>query len=283
MYPYLYIGTLRVSMWWFFLICGYIAAFAGLILTRPKDFSVSYFHIILCVVVFIPASIAGQSFLSAAIHYKHLMGLAYPEIFGNIGAASLGGMISGLLAVWLLSKTVKFSFADMADFGMPFIILTMAFNRIGCLFAGCCYGIPTSLSWGFRFLSDGVMRHPTQAYAMASAFAVFGASRFIYKNLGQVKWLTFSYTVFIYSFLRFINEFLRAEGPYIIGRFKLVHLALIVFMCLVLFKACHILRTSVPKNTIKIMSLSISRVVFWGISSIAIPIAIILISNSIWF
>ena len=56
----------------------------------------------------------------------------------------------------------------------PGIALGHVVGRFGCLFAGCCYGKPTTLPWGITFTDPfaadnvgtplGVPLHPTQLY-----------------------------------------------------------------------------------------------------------------------
>ena|GEM_PF-847102 len=287
MYPYFYIGQISIPAWWVLLICGYAAALIGLILTRPKDFSLSYGKIIFSVAVFIPSSMIGAEILSAIIHYKSFSGLTFQEaVTTSIGAASMGGLSLGIASLWLSSKLARFSFVDMLDFIIPYIALVLAFNRIGCTLAGCCYGIETSLPWGFQFLSDGVYRHPTQVYAMASAFGVFGASRFVYKKLRGYKAFTAFYVVFFYCFLRFFNEFLRAEGPYIAGQVKLLHPFLVLLMAFSLRKLYIIYKSSDAECMSRIRVViggSLIRMFLWAVFSILSPIAIIYIANRIWF
>ena len=223
MYPYIGIGGIEISVWHIFLFTGYAFALTGILLTRPRDLPISGGMIIGCVLIYIIASIIGCIILNILIHTENLIGVPLQFVFNELGFASLGGIVLGIVAVWIFSREAKFSFIDIADFGMPFVVLVLAFNRIGCLMAGCCEGIATNLPWGYNFLEDGVLRHPTQGYEMAVNFAIFASSRFIYKHLRQYKGLTFYYIMFVYSFMRLFNEFLRNEGPRITGQVKFSH------------------------------------------------------------
>ena len=287
MYPDFHIGQVDIPAWWVLLMCGYAAALIGLILTRPKDFSLSSGKIIFSVAVFIPSSMIGAEILSAIIHYKSFSGLTFQEaVTTSIGAASMGGLSLGIASLWLSSKLARFSFVDMLDFIIPYIALVLAFNRIGCTLAGCCYGIETSLPWGFQFLSDGVYRHPTQVYAMASAFGIFGASRFIYKNLRKYKTFTAFYAVFFYCLLRSFNELLRAEGPYMAGQIKLLHPLLVFFMLFSLYRIYLVLKLLSAEARASIISVagqSLIKMLLWAGLSILTPLAIIYIANRIWF
>jgi phosphatidylglycerol:prolipoprotein diacylglycerol transferase len=285
MYPDIVIGNTAIPLWYVFLYIGYIFALAGILSARPSDFSVSKALAAGSVGVYIVASIIGCILLNIIIHPQRYAGLSYQEAVYKLGSASLGGIVLGIFAVWLLSREANFSFMDIADLGMPFAVLTLAFNRIGCLLAGCCYGIATALPWGFKFLADGIIRHPTQAYEMAVNFAIFGSSRFIYKNLRQHKGLTFYYIIFVYSFVRFFNEFLRQEGPRIIGQLKFSHPFLFVTATIGLIGIWNRIKLfdKEEKERMKFIFINSSiRFIIWFCISISFPLTIIYISNRIW-
>lgn len=57
------------------------------------------------------------------------------------GLAIYGGVIGGTLGVGLYSLIHKKNFFDIADVVVPSLILGQGIGRIGCYFAGCCYGM----------------------------------------------------------------------------------------------------------------------------------------------
>lgn len=60
------------------------------------------------------------------------------------GMAIYGGVIGGFLGVLICSKIHKYSLLQCCDLASPCLILGQAIGRIGCYFAGCCYGIETT-------------------------------------------------------------------------------------------------------------------------------------------
>lgn len=286
MYPYINIGNLIIETWYIFFIGGFIITVIAIIFTRPHDFSLGRGKIALSAITYMVAGMAGAVILHLIIYRQRYEGFFAQHTIGRIGIASLGVPLFGFLALWILSKEARFSFIDIADFGTPYVMLTSAFVRIGCLLSGCCYGIPTTLPWGFQFLSDGVTRHPTQAYAMVSAFAVFGSSRFIYKKLRQFKGLTFFYAIFMYSFLRFFNEFLRQEGPCIVGQLKISHPFLLLFMLIGIFGMYKAIKKPLGlKQRIEIkkaFSGALLWLFIWLFCSAIFPLTIIYIVTRIW-
>src|SRR4051812_11078026 len=60
------------------------------------------------------------------------------------GLTYYGGFLGALVSSWYLLKRDRFSYwraADMAGFVVP---VGLAFGRMGCLLAGCCFGVRTA-------------------------------------------------------------------------------------------------------------------------------------------
>lgn len=77
---------------------------------------------------------------------------SFVEIFRiwDGGMAIYGGVIGGAIGVMLFCLIHKKNFLDVADIAAPSLILGQAIGRIGCYFAGCCYGVEVtqeSLMW----------------------------------------------------------------------------------------------------------------------------------------
>jgi phosphatidylglycerol---prolipoprotein diacylglyceryl transferase len=86
------------------------------------------------------------------------------------GKTILGGIFGGYLAVeatkWFNGIRIKTG----DSYAIP-VAVAVAFGRIACFTAGCCYGTVTLLPWGIHFPrigdADDVFRHPTQLYEVA--------------------------------------------------------------------------------------------------------------------
>jgi phosphatidylglycerol:prolipoprotein diacylglycerol transferase len=103
----------------------------------------------------------------------------------------------------------------------PSTALGYAIARVGCFLRGCCYGAPTSLPWGHRFLLDpsadpshaapGVLTapsHPTQLYAAAASLIIFGLLLWLRGRLPARGQLFLAYLA-MYSVARWAIEILR--------------------------------------------------------------------------
>ncbi len=104
-----------------------------------------------------------------------------------------------------------------ADIMAPSIALGHAFGRLGCFFAGCCYGAPCSTSIGITFTDPhslaplGVPLYPTQLMEASGELLIFAALLLVRRSKafdGQLFWL---YALF-YAVLRYIIELFRGDA-----------------------------------------------------------------------
>jgi phosphatidylglycerol:prolipoprotein diacylglycerol transferase len=155
--------------------------------------------------------------------------LAWAKFWAG-GLTYYGGMVGASIAAWFLLKRDRFPFwkaADMAGFAVP---LGLAFGRMGCLMAGCCYGLPTKLPWAMSFpprspASDGQFKahllesrlswslpvHPTQVYESAASLAVAAFCLIYVHPRKRYDGQVFVSFVALYAVVRFIIEFLRDD------------------------------------------------------------------------
>jgi prolipoprotein diacylglyceryl transferase len=97
------------------------------------------------------------------------------------GLAIHGGVLGGILAVYLFTRWKHVKFWPLADAMAPSLILGQAIGRIGNLMNGDAYGVPTTLPWGIRFPADspagmaypGLATHPSMVYEMILNLAIF--------------------------------------------------------------------------------------------------------------
>ncbi len=141
------------------------------------------------------------------------------------GLVFYGGVIAAVpVGIWYVKKH-RLPVWQTADILAPYAALGHAFGRLGCFFAGCCYGAPCSGPFCITFSDphslapQGVPLFPTQLMESGGEFLIFGMLLLLrrYKKFdGQLFWL---YLVF-YAALRFTLEFFRgdiARGVYFGG------------------------------------------------------------------
>lgn len=135
------------------------------------------------------------------------------------GFVVYGGILGGLAALLVYSKRRGLNFLPSLDTVMPSLALAQGFGRIGCLLAGCCYGVEMSGAFAVTFHSsqfapNGIALVPTQMIASVLDFlnyfvlcALFKKYRVPGREPGRV---TACYLLF-YSTGRFILEFFRGD------------------------------------------------------------------------
>lgn len=107
--------------------------------------------------------------------------------FWEGGFVFYGGAILGFLTGLLFILKKRENVFDWLDFAAPVAALGYALGRIGCFFAGCCYGRYCSLPWAVTFprgveAPGGVPIHPTQIYAFLAEMLTFSALLWLDKS-----------------------------------------------------------------------------------------------------
>lgn len=137
------------------------------------------------------------------------------------GFSILGSVIAVLLGMTLYLKKLSIPVLPYFDLVALYAPLLQSIARLGCLCAGCCHGIPTTLAWGITYTDpEGfaplhVPVHPTQVYSSLSLLAIFLILRFIIapraQRAGSILWwyLVFEATE------RFVIDFWRADRIFV--------------------------------------------------------------------
>lgn len=131
------------------------------------------------------------------------------------GFVVYGGIIGGILAGFLFCKKNKINFLKYFDLVMPSIALAQGFGRIGCIFAGCCYGEKANSGFGItfhesEFAPNNISLIPTQPISSILNFLNFFVLITLAKRTKADGQIAGFYLVF-YSAGRFIIEFFRGD------------------------------------------------------------------------
>ncbi len=144
--------------------------------------------------------------------------------FWEGGLVFYGGFVSGLIFGIIYVLIHKKNLFDIMDICTPAVYLGLSIGRIGCFFAGCCYGKPTESFLGVIFTHPeslaplGIKIYPTQLFESAYAFLIFLISHyFLVKE--KFRHRIFFIGGILYSICRFIVEFYRGDdrGGFLFG------------------------------------------------------------------
>jgi len=132
------------------------------------------------------------------------------------GLVFYGGLIGALAMFVVHLRISKLPLGKMADIGAVCVPLGHTLGRLGCFFAGCCYGKVCQHPWAITFRHPDslaplyVPQHPTQLYLSASNFCIFLLIFFLrrFKQYnGQLFWIY----VAVYGINRSMIEFFRGD------------------------------------------------------------------------
>ncbi|MBV9945352.1 MAG: prolipoprotein diacylglyceryl transferase [Myxococcales bacterium] len=165
-------------------------------------------------------------------------GVCHPQVadcfawakFWAGGLTYYGGFIGASAAAWFLLRRDRFPFwkaADMAGFAVP---LGLAFGRMGCLMAGCCFGATCDLPWAIAFpwqspaseaqfkaheiaspLFFSLPVHPTQIYESAASLGIAAVCLLWVHPRKRYDGQVFVAFLVLYAVARFLLEFLRRD------------------------------------------------------------------------
>ena len=130
---------------------------------------------------------------------------------------------------------------EIADIFAPALAIGHLFGRIGCFFAGCCYGKETTLPWGAYFAkAPDVLRHPTQVYSFIVLAAIFLFLKYLYGKK-RVRGVVFFTGIALFSSFRFFMEFLRDDAFLKIGITSLSQIIMVVIFVIAIKGLIYVL------------------------------------------
>ena len=137
------------------------------------------------------------------------------------GFVVFGGLTGGILAVIVYCKIKEVKPLDYLELCMPSVALGQAFGRLGCFFAGCCYGKETTCPIGItfhnsQFAPNNVSLIPTQLISAAANLLNMALLLFISKHTKKKGTVTACYIIF-YSVGRYIIEMFRDDDRGSVG------------------------------------------------------------------
>ncbi len=224
-YPLFEIFGRGVYLYGICVAVGIIACFALLMFTMSRlkfnDYSSN-------VIVIVGLLSTGLGFLFSLLFqalYNYIENPSAGFVFGDL--TFLGGLLGGVvcfigiycLFIYVIhpKNTVKFLSGDMnatLSDALPFIpigiVLAHAFGRLGCFFAGCCYGLPTDAWYGLPCAagySGNVI--PTQLFEMIFLFILAAVMALLFYKFK----FNYNFSVYMisYGIFRFIIEFWRND------------------------------------------------------------------------
>jgi len=172
----------------------------------------------------------------------------------NGGLVFYGSFIVALPTLLIYVKKHGLPLGKVLDIVAPALALGHFFGRMGCFFAGCCYGSASDLPFAVVFTHPDSLAplytplHPTQIYSALSNLTIFFVIWFLRKRTridGQLFWIY----VLIYAAARSFIEMFRGDfrGDFIFEIFSPAQaiagiMAVSAVVCLTILKRRHAAR-----------------------------------------
>ena len=170
-----------------------------------------------CYLYIIVGVLVGAKLLYVILNIQDYIGnIAQLWIGFRRGFLFYGGFIGAIIAAILFFRKKDLPIWAFIDSAAPAIPLGHAIGRIGCIFAGCCYGSPTDLPWGIVYPStcpiapSGVALHPYPIYELLLNLVLF-AFLMIMRHKVKVGGRLLSLYLIGYSMIRFGLDYVRGD------------------------------------------------------------------------
>jgi phosphatidylglycerol:prolipoprotein diacylglycerol transferase len=143
------------------------------------------------------------------------------------GGVFYGGLIVAVSVALIYIRRIGLPLWTTCDVFAPGIALGHVVGRLGCLFAGCCFGRETTVPWAITFRDPfaaanvgtplNIPLHPTQIYEAGAELLILllllGTEKKGRPYPGRTFWLY----MLLYAISRFVIEFYRGDERGMVG------------------------------------------------------------------
>jgi phosphatidylglycerol---prolipoprotein diacylglyceryl transferase len=218
MHPDLFsIGPLTLHTYGLFVALGFIAGIATAI-RLGKSIGLNSNNILDMGFIIILSGLIGSRIVYIIINLSYYRSNPL-DIFKlwQGGLVFSGGLVAVIIVVLFYVRKHKYNIWTIGDLWAPAASIGEGIGRIGCFFAGCCYGRPCDLPWAVTFTDPksiailNIPLHPTQLYSFISSMIIFVILMFLHskrKYEGQV----FLWFLILHSTARLIIERFRGDS-----------------------------------------------------------------------
>jgi phosphatidylglycerol:prolipoprotein diacylglycerol transferase len=173
------------------------------------------------------------------------------------GGVFYGGLLLAVaVALWYIRRA-GLPLWTTCDAFAPGIALGHVVGRFGCLFAGCCYGKPTTVPWGITFTDPfaaanvgtplGMPLHPTQLYEAGAELLILIVLLATERKGRPFPGRTFWLYMLLYAVSRFIIEFYRGDPRGSVGMFSTSQFISIILAPLAIAMLVRLSRAMTPE------------------------------------
>lgn len=210
MYPFIQIFGRTLPTYSLCILTGILLASPALIFLAKK-FSVKIDDSIYSFIYAFIGVIIGAKLFFIIVNLRNI-----PSIIKEFGFTTLlrggfiiyGGLAGGFIFAWIYCHQFHISPLPIFSLLITIVPLIQCTGRLGCLLAGCCYGIPHD--GFFSVCIDGIQRFPVQILCSILDFILF-IVLILRAIFSKQKFLQLPIYMTFYSVGRFCVEFLRGD------------------------------------------------------------------------
>ena len=238
MQPMIQIFGRWISMYWLSAGVGIVLAYAlALLRARSDRFQSSVKHVFAAMTLAVIGGRAGGILFNAVGHilfFSNRPGFWTMQNWNIIlrsGGVLYGGLIVGFFLIFAYVRIMKLDLRDVSDILVPSIALFLVFGRLGCFFAGCCFGRVSA--WGV--VMHGSTRIPVQLIESALHLYVLIEMLRLRPERERPGILLPAYLA-IYAVGRFFIEFLRGDairGVFVLSTSQWISLAILLTLAVI--------------------------------------------------
>jgi phosphatidylglycerol:prolipoprotein diacylglycerol transferase len=253
MLPSFTVFGLTIPMYGVLSATGMLAAFVLLALTR-KYTRFSEDHVLSVIIWAVISGFLGAKILYWLVEWKQVV--ADPAFLMRTlreGFVFYGSLLGGLVGVGIYAARKKLPFFAFTDYTIPGLVLGQAFGRVGCHFAGCCYGMECETPISVVFPAGGaapagIPLLPTQLME-ASFLALLTILLVVLLKKKKPFGTVSGWYMVLYGAWRFAIEFFRSDERGFVGALSTSQfISIFVFLggvILLVLVACGVLKKTV--------------------------------------
>lgn len=223
MFPFINLGFIQLPMYGLMILLGLIVAFfIAKYLIKVKSLQILDFIIIAALTICFGFVGAKVLYLFVSVPLKDIIDTLIDLLFVpensqiQSGFVFYGGLLGGILGFFVGVKIADVHITDYLDIFAIIVPLVHGFGRIGCLFAGCCYGKPyqgflsITVTSVFSSAPHNISLFPVQ---LLEAICLLSIAFFLFLIVLKKKFENCVFFIYLimYSFVRFFIEFLRFD------------------------------------------------------------------------
>lgn len=239
-------GPFSINSFGLILIVG-LYIFSFLIVRDPKRahiITVDEYYKILALSIIV--GLLGGRLLFVASQWDSFESWWDIGAFWQGGFSLLGSICALVIFIPLYCKKYKIPTIQFLDLIAIYAPLLQAISRLGCFFAGCCFGV--SIKNTFLPVSLQCFKtHPTQLYSAITLFFIFLGMHFFFNKFLQRPGQLFCIYLLLISAERFIIDFWRADREFVL-QITIFSLAQLIALALMSISVCGLLYSSFTGN-----------------------------------